>query len=139
MGFPGRVSESMAGQAPAQLLVTRLVPEQWAIYRQVRLAALTDAPYAFGSTLERELTFGDDLWQQRISRAATFLALLDGHPVGTATAIADDPDDEFAVPGAWQLVGMWVAAGARGRGVADRLVEAVADHVRGAGSPTLVR
>jgi GNAT superfamily N-acetyltransferase len=132
------MSVSKAEDIPAGLLITRLVPEQWAIYRQVRLAALTDAPYAFGSTLERERAFDDDRWQQRIRRAATFLALREGRPVGTATGVLDDPQDEFHVPGAWQLVAMWVTASARGIGAADLLVQAVADHARAEGASALV-
>jgi GNAT superfamily N-acetyltransferase len=119
-------------------MVARMVPDEWAVYRQVRLAALTDAPDAFSSTVERELTFDDDLWRQRLRRAATFLAWQGGRPVGTATGKLDDPDEEFHVPGAWQLVGMWVDGAVRGSGVADELVEAVAGHARAEGAATLV-
>ena len=70
------------------------------------------------STLERELGFDDQVWRQRLgsATAATFLAWHDGEPAGTATGKTEDPDDEFAVPGAWQLVGMWVDPRARGHG-----------------------
>lgn len=132
------VTGNGAAGVAAQTVITRLVPEQWAVYRQVRLAALTDAPSAFSSTLDREMAFEDKLWRQRIGSAATYLAWRDGQPVGTATGIVDDPGDAFAIPGAWQLVGMWVASGARGLGVADKLVEAVADCARAQGASGLV-
>jgi GNAT superfamily N-acetyltransferase len=131
------MSASQAQDMP-ELIVTRMVPDEWAIYRQVRLAALTDAPYAFSSSLERELGYDDDLWRQRLRRAATFLAWQDGRPVGTATGKLDDPEDEFHVPGAWQLVGMWVDGSARGSGIADQLVDAVGEHARAEGAHTLV-
>ncbi len=119
--------------------IRRAGPHEWRAYRELRLAALAEAPYAFGSTLERELGFDDERWQRRLSSsAASFLAWRGTVPVGMATGTIDDPDDEFAVAGAWQLVGMWVSPAARGLGVADDLVEAVAGHARAAGAETLV-
>jgi ribosomal protein S18 acetylase RimI-like enzyme len=110
----------------------QLGPDDWEISRQVRLTALAEAPYAFMSTLAREQRFDEQVWRQRLGSptAATFLAWVDGTPAGTATGKIDDPDDEFAVPGSWQLVGMWVDPRARGSGVADRLIEAVARYAR---------
>jgi len=127
-------------QASRSVSVRRVRPEEWRVYRQVRLAALAEAPYAFRSTLERERAFEESVWRQRLgsATAATFLAWKDGEPTGAATGKVDDPDDEYAVPGAWQLVGMWVDPRARGLGVADVLVEAVAGHARAEGAASLV-
>jgi len=120
--------------------ITRVGPEGWALYRRIRLAALADAPYAFSSTLERERAFAEDVWRQRLgsASAATLLAWQDGEPVGTATAVAENAEEEYGVPGAWQLVGMWVDPSARGLGIADALVEAVAGHARAQGAPAVV-
>jgi len=119
--------------------IARVRPEEWRVYRRVRLAALADAPYAYMSTLEREREFADDVWRQRLeSAAATFLAWQDGEAVGAATGKAENPDHEHAIPGAWQLVGMWVDPRARGLGVADALVSAVATHARSQGAEALV-
>jgi ribosomal protein S18 acetylase RimI-like enzyme len=125
---------------PADTAIRRIAPEEWQVYRQVRLTALAEAPYAFMSTLEREQAFGEDDWRQRLSSptAATFLAWRDSELAGTATGIGNDPEDEYAVPGAWQLVGMWVDPRARGLGVADELVEAVASHARTEAAASLV-
>jgi ribosomal protein S18 acetylase RimI-like enzyme len=125
---------------PADPAVKRILPDEWQVYRQVRLTALAEAPYAFMSTLEREQGFGEDIWRQRLGSptAATFLAWRDGEPAGTATGKVDDPADEYAVPRAWQLVGMWVDPRARGLGVADELVDTVADHARAEGAASLV-
>lgn len=122
------------------LTVRRLTPADWQMSRQVRLAALADAPQAFMSTLAREQAFDEQVWRDRLASpaAATFLAWVDGEPAGTATGKIDNPDDEFAVAGAWQLVGMWVDRRFRGTGVAGTLVETVADHVSSQGAGALV-
>jgi GNAT superfamily N-acetyltransferase len=117
--------------------IGKLVPDEWSAYRQARLAALADAPYAFSSTIDRELTFDERRWRERIESAATFLAWRDGQPVGTATGLANSPGQDLSAPRSWQLVGMWVDPTARGSGVADRLVDAVARHARAEGASTL--
>src|SRR5215472_2173042 len=121
-------------------VITRAGPQDWQVYRRVRFAALADAPYAFSSTLEREQGYPDDRWSQRLGSvtAATFLAWQDGEPVGAATGKVENPADEHAIPGSWQLVGMWVEPRARGLGVADALVEAVAGHAASQGAEALV-
>jgi ribosomal protein S18 acetylase RimI-like enzyme len=129
---------AQGAREPANIVISRVAPAQWQVYRQVRLAALAEAPLAFGSTLDRELGLDEQVWRRRLGSRGTFLAWAGEEPAGTATAVPDNPDDEFAVPGAWQLVGMWVDPRSRGRGVADLLVDAVADHARAAGATQLV-
>jgi GNAT superfamily N-acetyltransferase len=66
-------------------------------------------------------------WRERLEAVATYVACLDGTDVGTA-----------GVSGDHELLGMWVARAARGTGVADRLVEAVARHAA-TGAPLHLR
>jgi GNAT superfamily N-acetyltransferase len=100
--------------------IRRLVPGDWSALRQVRLAALADAPYAFSSTLEREEGFDERQWRQRIDSSAHFMAWQDGEPAGLAGGFRD-----VDLAAACHLVAMWVSPQARGHGVADGLVEAV--------------
>ncbi len=88
--------------------------------REVRLAALRDAPQAFGSTYERELAFTEEEWRRRVATGLKLLAMLDGQPVGHAGGLPSAEE-----PGAVDLVGMWVDPAARGRGVGEALVESV--------------
>jgi GNAT superfamily N-acetyltransferase len=101
------------------LEIRLLGPVDWREFRDVRLAALADAPYAFGSTLERERAFTETEWRDRLSRRAQFLATAGGRPVATAAGILTEQ------AGSAELVSMWVDPGWRGRGVGQLLVERV--------------
>ena len=111
------------------LTVVPVEPSLWQVYRGVRLAMLLDTPSAYGSTFAREVAFPDDLWVQRMRVSHGWLAFEGELPVGAVTSFhaPDQADDET------HLVAMWVASHARGRGVADRLVQTLLDHARSAG------
>jgi len=107
-------------------------PEDWRVQRRLRLAALAEAPRAFGSWLEREQAFPEEEWRRRAQAPGRFLAWWGSEPVGLAAAIPSDED-----PACFDLVGMWVDPACRGRGVGEALVEAVAAWVSAQGSPAL--
>ena len=118
--------------------VRKLTASDWQALRAARLAALAEAPYAFGSTLAREQAFDEEIWRSRAGSGRTFGAFDGAAIVGLATGFPDDTEHAPAdrQPG-WHLVGMWVAPGWRGQGIADRLVEAVCDLARRAGAGTV--
>jgi GNAT superfamily N-acetyltransferase len=105
-----------------------LTPADWAAYRELRLAALADAPSAFGSTLARERSLTPEEWRERLRRRSTFAARVPrGHlaarvPYGHVGMAAGIEGEE---PGHAELVGMWVHPQWRGKGVGDLLVDAV--------------
>lgn len=98
-----------------------LTADDWHLWRDLRLAALTGAPAAFGSRLADWQGAGEDRWRQRLSLDGShnLVAFLDGEAVGMASGAAADH------AGVVELVSMWVAPVARGGGVADALVAAV--------------
>lgn len=110
--------------------VRRVEPDEWKLLREIRLAALRDAPSAFGSTYEREVEFDEDVWRTRISASGFFLAFDGTEPVGLAAGYRD-PDEP---PAQRELVSMWVSEAARGQRVAGRLVDAVASWARDDGA-----
>jgi len=99
--------------------IRRLAGADWAAFRAVRLAALTDAPEAFGSTAREAEMLDEAEWRRRLEQRVVFLAELAGQRVGLAAGIQGDRPDEA------ELVSMWVAPRWRGHGIADRLAEAV--------------
>jgi GNAT superfamily N-acetyltransferase len=111
----------------AELVLQRLAPADWAAFRSVRLAALRDAPEAFGSTAADAEKLEEQEWRRRLEQRAAFLAEAAGQRVGMAAGIGGDQ------PGEAELISMWVAPAWRGQGVGDRLVEAVLGWATGQG------
>ena len=98
--------------------------------RDIRLAALQEAPYAFGSAYAREALFTKEQWLARFhDRAATYLAYLPGlaEPAGIGGVYIREDDAGNRSPG---VVSMWVRPAARGQKVGEALVEAAADWAR---------
>jgi ribosomal protein S18 acetylase RimI-like enzyme len=105
-----------------------LSPDDWRAWRNVRLAALAEAPYAFGSTLEEWQGEGDTekRWRERLANVPlNLIAGIDCAAAGIVSATAVDAG------GCSDLISMWVAPFARGRKVGDALVQAVIEWARG--------
>jgi len=113
--------------------VRRVEPDDWLVLRGVRLAALGEAPSAFGSSYAREVAFDESQWRHRIAAGSTFLAWKDDEPVGLVTGIADEaaPADERHV------VSMWVRLDARGTAVSTALIQTVREWARAQGATSL--
>ncbi|MGC4746458.1 N-acetyltransferase family protein [Micromonospora sp. DT201] len=112
-----------------------LTPDDWPTWRELRLAALTEAPEAFGSRLADWQGEGDleQRWRDRLSipGAHNLVAVLDERPVGMASGVPT------ADPLMMELISMWVHPDARGHGVGDRLLDEVAQWARKAGADRL--
>jgi ribosomal protein S18 acetylase RimI-like enzyme len=93
----------------------RLTGDDWRTLRDVRLAALADAPYAYGSTLEGELPLPEAKWRNRIETASWVLAVQNAENAGLV-GVYLQPDD---TP---MLMSMWVSPAHRGHGVGDALI-----------------
>ncbi len=103
-------------------MLHRASPEDLEEVRRTRLDALTRAPSAYGSTVQRERAYPDAVWLARLQPDAnpTFLWRDDAGVHGMVVG-APDPDDPVDA----RLYAMWVRPESRGSGVADALVEAV--------------
>ena len=93
----------------------------WMLLKQVRLAALLDAPTAFGVSYQTAASYTDEQWQERADSGAGtqfWLAIEDSKAVGMIGAGVSESRR-------YHLIGMWIEPGLRGAGVAARLVGAV--------------
>jgi GNAT superfamily N-acetyltransferase len=109
------------------VLVRETVMADWPALRDIRLAALRDAPDAFASTYEEQVVFTEADWRERIARGGTFLAYVPevgaSEPVGLAGGYQQGP-------GTVGLISMFVRPRARGRGVGEALIATVLDWAR---------
>jgi GNAT superfamily N-acetyltransferase len=113
--------------------IRRVAPAEWRTLRRVRLAAMEDAPYAFGSTYEREVEFTELEWLGRIKRSAYFAAWAVDVPVGLVGAFS--PTDRQDVR---EVVSMWVEPEMRGGKLADQLLSTALEWARDDGAVAAV-
>jgi ribosomal protein S18 acetylase RimI-like enzyme len=113
--------------------IRRLREDEADLLRDVRLRALADAPWAYGSSHARELGHTPERWQWFADQldAAIFVAVDGEAAVGMAGGFVPEGGD------AVMLWGMWVAAEARGHGLGRALVEAVLGWARERGAPAI--
>jgi ribosomal protein S18 acetylase RimI-like enzyme len=117
--------------------IRRVRNDDWRVLRGVRLAALADAPDAFGSTHAQALERPDAWWIEWCARSADsdtqamVLAWDGATPLGMAGAYLDDD-------GGWNVISMWVDPAARGRGVGRVLLDQVVAFAREHGADEVV-
>jgi GNAT superfamily N-acetyltransferase len=104
-----------------------LTPDDWQLYRRVRLAALKEAPYAFGSTYAGERDAPETRWRQTLRDRTRFVAEEEGVVAGTVSGGDGDAS------GAAAMTAMWVDPRFRRRGVGDLLVKTLLDWARSNG------
>jgi ribosomal protein S18 acetylase RimI-like enzyme len=119
--------------------VRRFQPDEWQLYRDLRLAALRDAPDAFGSTLAREEAFPEQEWSMRLA-AGTASPLNhpivaeddDGHGVGLAWVRIEPTDGSTAT-----LYQVWIHPDARRRHIGSALLHSAIQWAREAGADAM--
>jgi RimJ/RimL family protein N-acetyltransferase len=104
-----------------------VTPDGWRLWREMRLAALAEAPLAFASTLAEWSGPADTehRWRGRLEDVALNLVLTwEDEPAGMVSATA--PDDDHPA----ELISLWVAPTGRGRGVGVEAIRQVLAWVR---------
>lgn len=113
-----------------EIVIRELCEDDWGVWRELRLAALEEAPYAFGSKLSDWTGAGDvpERWRNRLAQVA-FNAVAELHGEQAGMVSGSEPEG-----GEVMLLSMWVAPLARGCGVGEALVGAVVDWAAGRGA-----
>jgi GNAT superfamily N-acetyltransferase len=114
------------------LLIERLHAGSGDRWRRIRLNALREAPFAFGTTFAEASNWPAQRWEAQVIEHATFVAVLGGRDVAVARGARHERVDVR------ELIGMWVDPGARRSGVATRLIEHVAAWAKTDGADLLV-
>jgi GNAT superfamily N-acetyltransferase len=124
---PGRIGED----ATATPVVSRAGEDDWRAWREVRLAALADAPDSFAGTLTEARALTEPDWRAMTRDGAIFIATAGREAVGVAAGLRRESPTERG------LGAMWVAPAWRGRGVAPMLAAAVTGWARSQGCTRL--
>jgi GNAT superfamily N-acetyltransferase len=115
------------GWAAAAPAVCRADEDDWRAWRQVRLAALADAPDSFGDTIGAAAALTEHDWRAMTRDGAIFIATAGREAVGVVAGLRRESPAEGG------LGAMWVAPRWRGRGVAPMLAAAVIGWARSQG------
>lgn len=90
--------------------------DEWPLFREVRLAALKDAPEAFVARFEDEASYDDEYWRERMT-LTRIVAERGAEPVGVASLGLHNDDPETG-----EVFGLWTAPTSRGESAAWSLV-----------------
>lgn len=121
----------------SHLLIRRIEPGDWEIYRSIRLRALTSDPQAFSTTSAYANGLDDAYWIGRTKATATsntdslWLAFFKGNPVGICGMFTES--SQFI------LGHMWVDPSHRNKGIGRRLVDAAVGWARSTLPGAIVR
>lgn len=110
--------------------ITRLGPQDWERFREIRLEALAEAPAAFVSRHADWVDAPAERWRLRLTQVPLTLLAQEGSEV--FGVVSGNPTGEDWV----ELTSMWVAPAARGLGVARLLIDAVVDWAAAQGRST---
>ena len=122
-----RIPFWFSGSMRMVIEAVKVTPDGWRLWRELRLAALTEAPAAFGSTLAEWSGDADteQRWRARLETVPLNLVLMcDGEPAGMVSATWPEGDRPA------ELISVWVAPAGRGRGVGDEAIRQVLAWVR---------
>ena len=110
------------------VVLRRVVPDDWPALKALRLEALQDCPVAFCERYADAVREPDERWLARTARGADggdsfqVLAWLRDLPVATSVGFVDGDDAVLAA--------VYVTPACRGRGLLDAMVEQVAAWAR---------
>ena len=117
--------------------------------KEIRLACLADAPYAFGSTFEGESAEGDDWWRQRLTDGYWIVAECNGEDLGVAMLMRQGlpasfvPTDAAAglLPAQSEFLwirAVWIRPEHRGQGLVELLCGHLVERAAAMGEKVII-
>ncbi|AVR94960.1 GNAT family N-acetyltransferase [Pseudoduganella armeniaca] len=116
------------------MIIRLTTAADWRALKAIRLAALHDAPTAFGVTHAAAAAYTDEQWQTRAAGTdlAEYVLAFDGEqPVGIVAGVVSAQEE-------YNLIAMWVRPDYRGKGVASRLIDAAKERAQAKGHRRIV-
>jgi len=111
-------------------VIRRLTPTDASLLRELRLMAISDAPEAFGSTIQETAERSIEIWQHMLHPEGNPFFIFEVENVIGGLIGGLLPSENSVA----QLVSMWVSPQLRGRRVSDELVEHVINWAVEAGA-----
>lgn len=100
-----------------------LLPAQWELVREMRLAALSESPHAFLGMLKKESEFDETDWRATFSSASWHGFFIAHAIVGIAKSsiLAEHPEERY-------VESFWVRPDHRKREVGRRMLQSIVDE-----------
>ncbi len=111
-------------------MIRLLSPDDVNLFRSIRLEALRASPESYASSVEDWQDLSDEEWRRRLVDNHVFIAVENQLPVGIM-ALARQRPVKMAHRAVIQMV--YLRENARGRGLAEALLEALVEFARGQG------
>lgn len=123
-----RTTGKISHESDRDILITirRIKTGETDLFRQIRLASLKDAPYAFSSTYHSAVRRSAESWREQVDRTAqggnrgTFIALSDDTPIGIGALYRLEDQTEVG-----EVLQVWVSPDFRGTRVAWNLMDII--------------
>jgi GNAT superfamily N-acetyltransferase len=101
----------VSAASSGDVIVRRLLPDEWSALREARLTALREAPSAYGATYEETAALPDDQWRQWVERDSVRSAMFGARRGAEHGARADLARADRPLVG---LCGGWLEVAASG-------------------------
>lgn len=119
-------SNNMLMSSIDNISIVRLLPDEWYLYRDLRLEAVCNNPEAFGTTYEEELLTTEQEWRYRLSHNMLF-ARSTNRIVGMIGAVLSSTQKRKHSA---LVISFYVSPEFRNQGVGAKLLSAIIDHLK---------
>ena len=103
--------------------IRALTPDDWELYREIRIRALEESPEAFKMRPEEAREQPAEFWIDTLDHEHWYVAFAFDAPIGLG-GIKPLPEDDTQ----YEIVGVWIEPHYRGTGIFETLVKEGSEH-----------